>query len=199
MKKLIIALLAIVTLASCKQAKLGVVNTEKLITEYQETIDTEAAIKEKDEKSKKDLEILIQSFQAKVADYQKKAPKMSSKKRGETEQMLGAEQQMIQQKQQQAQYAVQNEGQQEIKKIAEKVNKFIRDYGKTNGYQIIFGTVNLNGAVMYNEDQIDLTDTILTALNDAYKGGNSVKEETKTEEVKEESKKVEEKKEDTKK
>lgn len=190
MKKVIIALVAMVSLASCNQAKLGVVNTEKLIKEYQETVDAEASIKEKQDKMQKDLEASYKAFQVKVDNYRKNAAKMSNKKRQETEQQLGAEQQQLQQLQQQAQYTVQNEGQEAIKKIAEKVNTYIKDYGKKNGYQIIFGTVDLNGAVMYNEDKIDLTETVLTALNNQYKNGSA--SETKKEETsekKEEAKK----------
>jgi outer membrane protein len=186
MKKIIIALVAIVSLASCTQAKFGVVNTEKLIKEYKETVDAEATIKEKSEKTQKDLEHLYQAFQAKVTDYQKNVRKMSAKVRAQKEQELGQEQQVLQQKQQQAQYQVQNDGQEAIKKIAEKVNAYIKDYGKNNGYQIIFGTVDLNGAVMFNEDKIDLTDVILKALNDQYTNGSSTKEEVKTEETKKE-------------
>jgi outer membrane protein len=196
MKKIIIALVAIVSLASCTQAKFGVVNTEKLIKEYKETVDAEATIKEKSEKTQKDLEHLYQAFQAKVADYQKNVRKMSAKVRAQKEQELGQEQQMLQQKQQQAQYQVQNDGQEAIKKIAEKVNTYIKDYGKKNGYQIIFGTVDLNGAVMFNEDKIDLTNVILKALNDQYTNGSSTKEETP---VKEEVKTEETKKEENKK
>jgi len=199
MKKVIIALVAMVSLASCNQAKVGVVNTEKLIKDYQETVDKEASIKEKQDKMQKDLEASYKAFQVKVDNYRKNAGKMSAKKRQETEQQLGAEQQKLQQQQQQAQYTVQNDGQAAIKKIAEKVNTYIKDYGKKNGYQIIFGTVDLNGAVMYNEDKIDLTETVLTALNNQYKNGNTSdkKEETKKEETKKEDTPV--KKEDSKK
>jgi len=165
MKKIVIALVAILTLASCTQPKVGVVNTEKLIKEYKETVNAEAEIKEKSEKTQKNLEHLYQAFQAKVTDYQKNAAKMSSKVRAQKEQELGAEQQMIQQKQQQAQYQVQNDGQAAIKKIAEKVNTYIKDY------------------------KVDLTDVVLKALNDKYTSGSSTTEEetpAKTEETKKE-------------
>ena len=202
MKKIVIAVIAIVTLASCTQAKFGVINTEKLIKEYKGTLVVESEMKVKSEQSQKNLEKEFQSFQAKVTAYQKNAGKMSAKNRTKTEQQLGAEQQMLQQKNQQIQYQTQSEGQEAIKKIAEKVNVFIKDYGKKNNYKIIFGTVDLNGAVMYNEDSVDLTESILTALNSDYDKDNSSdkKEEApvKTEDVKKEIK-TETKKEETKK
>lgn len=169
MKKALIALLAIVTLASCTQPKIGVVNTEKLITEYQGTKDVDAELKAKQEKATQDIESLIKAFQVKVAAYQKAAAKMSKKVRAEKEQALGAEQQMIQKRQQELPYKLQNDNAEAIKKIAKTVNDFVKDYGKKNGYQTIFGTVNLNGAVMYNEAKVDLTDMLLKSLNDSYK------------------------------
>lgn len=194
MKKLVITILAIVTLASCSQPKLGVVNTEKLIKEYKGTVKVEADIKEKNEITTKELEKLFQAFQVKVGVYQRTAAKMSPSERAAKEQELGAEQQMLQQKQQQAEFKAQNDGQKAIKKIAETVNSFVNDYGKNNGYQIIFGTVDLNGAVMYNEETVDITETILTSLNEAYEKDNATTtaktEETsvKTEEAKKEEK-----------
>jgi len=190
MNKIVIVLLAIVTLTSCTP-KVGVVNTEKLITDYKETVKVEKEIKEKQEKAKQEIEVLIQEFQAKIVTYQKEAKKMSQKSRAQKEQALAVEQQNIQQKQQQLPYQIQQEGADAIQKISKKVNEFVKDYGKKNGYQIIFGTVNVNGAVMYNEDKVDLTDILLKSLNDAYSKDNSSeetkeekKEETKTEDVK---------------
>jgi len=188
MKKILFVLVATLTLASCTQ-KIGFVNTEKLIKEYKGTIAIEAEIKGKSEKEDANVKMLITAFQNKVAEYQKGASKMSAKARQQAEQQLGAEQQMIQQKQQQLQYQVQNEGQAAIKKIAEEVDVFIKDYGKKNGYQMIFGTVNLNGAVMYGDAKTDLTDIVLTSMNDNYgKEDTSEKKEEKKEEVKEEKK-----------
>lgn len=188
MKKILFVLMATLTLASCTQ-KIGYVNTEKLIKEYKGTVIVEAEIKEKSEKEEANVKMLITAFQNKVAEYQKGAGKMSAKARQQAEQQLGAEQQMIQQKQQQIQYQVQGEGQAAIKKIAEEVDVFIKDYGKKNGYQMIFGTVNLNGAVMYGDAKTDLTDIVLTSMNDSYgKKDTSDKKEEKKEEVKEEKK-----------
>jgi len=196
MKKIVILLLIVFTFASCTQ-KIGYVNTEKLIKEYKGTEVVEAEMKVKSEKFQKEIEMLVAGFQAKVADYQKKAKRMSSKKRAQAEQELGVEQQMIQQKQQQVQYQVQNDGQAEIKKIAEKVNDFVKEYAKKNGYKFILGTVDLNGAVMYGDDEADITYKVLKAMNNSYKkddNSSSTKEEDKKESTPETKKEEETKK-----
>ncbi len=187
MKRILFVLIATITLTSCTP-KNGFVNTEKLIKEYKGTIAVEAEMKAKSEKEQKSLELLIANFQAKVAEYQKNERKMSPQNRAQKQQELGSEQQMLQQKQQQMQYQVQNEGQEAIKKIAEKVNDFIQDYGKKNDYQMIFGTVDLNGAVMYGDKKTDLTEIVLNAMNDAYKKDDSSDKEEVKEDKKEEVK-----------
>ena len=187
MKKLLFIVLATLTLASCTQEKTGFVDTEKLVKEYKETIAVESEITAKSDKFNKELEPYLKAFQAKVTEYQAKAAKMSARKRAQKEQELGAEDQMIRQQQQQIQYQVQQEAQTAMKPVYEKVNKFVKDYGKKNGYKYIFGTVNLNGSVMYGDDKSDLTSTILTALNDAH-GKDETPVESKTEAVKEEVK-----------
>lgn len=194
MKKIVILLLVVFSFTSCTQ-KIGYVNTETLIKEYNKTKDVEAEMKVKAENLQKDLEGLIAGFQTKVADYQKNANKLSAKSRAEKEQQLGQEQQMIQQKQQQVQQQVQNDGQAAIKEIAEKVSEFVKEYAKKNGYNLILGTVELNGAVMYGDEKSDLTDTILKSLNDSYSSTDTDSKEEKEE--KEDTPTKEESKEET--
>ncbi len=188
MKKIVFIVLAIITLVSCTQQKIGFVNTETLIKDYKETQIVEATMKAKSEKSQKNLETLFSAFQAKVLAYQKGAARMSATKRVQKEQELGAEQQALQQKQQQIQYQVQTEGQAAIKKIAETVNDFIKDYGKKNGYSLVLGTVDLNGAVMYGDAKADLTQIVLTALNENHNKENKTEEAPVTETKKDTSK-----------
>ncbi|HTF81307.1 MAG TPA: OmpH family outer membrane protein, partial [Cytophagales bacterium] len=52
--------------------------------------------------------------------------------------------------------------------VVNQVNTFITEYGKKNGYSIIYGT-NLSGNIIYGADAYDLTNEILTELNNQYK------------------------------
>ena len=82
----------------------------------------------------------------------------------------------LQQKQQQLQQQMQMEQQQltqafqaEIDSVIVNVKDFVKAYGKTNGYNYILGTSDAAATVMYGDDQSDLTQTILDALNADYK------------------------------
>jgi len=82
----------------------------------------------------------------------------------------------LQQKQQQLQQQMQAEQQlltqafqAEIDSVIVNVKDFVKDYGKANGYNYILGTSDAAATVMHGDDQSDLTQTILEALNADYK------------------------------
>jgi outer membrane protein len=47
--------------------------------------------------------------------------------------------------------------------IVEKINKILEDLGKEQGYAIIFDVANAN--IVYADKALDLTDVVLTKLN----------------------------------
>ncbi len=183
MKKILIVLVSILTLTSCTQ-KIGFVNTEKLIQDYKGTKAAEAVLKEKSTKMQADLTRMKTAFDEKVK-------KMSKRQLNKQMNALNQENNFIQQQMQNAQYALQGESQKSLEKVSKKVNDFVKKYAKDNGYKFILGTVELNGSVMYGDEEVDITYDILKELNNSYVEPS----EEKVEEVKETTKKVEEKKE----
>jgi outer membrane protein len=64
---------------------------------------------------------------------------------------------------------------------------FIKDYGKKNGYDYIYGTGDA-ATVLYAKENYDITEEILKLLNDDFKASNG-KEASNEEPKKEETKK----------
>ncbi len=181
MKKIVILLLSIIVLGSCTQPqKIAYVNTEKLIQDYQGTKDAEAELKKKQDDAQKQLQSLGQAFDAKIK-------KMSQREQRKNYESLMKEQQQLQQLNQQIQYQLQTESQKSIEKVSKEVNDFVKEYAKTNKFNFILGTVNVNGAVMYGDEKADITYDVLKALNNKY--ANKSSEDKKTEDTKVESKK----------
>ena len=81
---------------------------------------------------------------------------------------LQQRQQILQQQMQSEQQKLTQEFQAEIDSVIVNVKDFVKNYGKTNGYNYILGTSDAAATVMYGEDQSDLTQTILEALNAKY-------------------------------
>ena len=50
-----------------------------------------------------------------------------------------------------------------------KVKRFVKDYGKSNGYDYILGTVENAPSVMFSKDDNDISDKIIDGINAAYK------------------------------
>ena len=105
------------------------------------------------------------------------------------------EQQMIQQRQQMAQQQVQSEGQKKIDQINEEVEEFVASYAKSNGFTFVLGTSEQTKSVLYGEESLNITEQIITAMNEDYdsKASSNESEEPKkesTEATKEEPKPV---------
>ena len=61
--------------------------------------------------------------------------------------------------------------------VVNQINSFVKDYGKKNNYNIIFGATD-QGSILYGQEQKDLTDLILKELNEIYsKGGSKTENE----------------------
>jgi outer membrane protein len=175
MKKSIVAFAIAITLLSCNKEetastgeKTAYVDTVKLMDEYTESKDLQAKFKDKSEVMGRELELEVKKFQEEAQNFQRNAQANGQ----EWAQKKGAE---LQKKEQQLQYAQQAMGQQlqqegavERDSIVSKVRKFIKDYGKKNGYTYIYGTGDA-ATVLYAKDGLDITEKIVKELNDNYK------------------------------
>lgn len=170
MKNTIYVLLAMLVLASCqKPNKIGYVDNGTVINKYQAKKDIEAKYQVKEEKFRKRADSIGQAFQAEVQETQKTAQRSSAKKQQELMAGLQQKQQQLQQQMQMENQQLTQEFQTEIDSAIVKVKDFVKDYGKKNGYTYILGTSDAAATVLYGEDQHDLTQTILDALNAEYK------------------------------
>lgn len=169
MKNIFLMAFAILALASCTEPqKTGFVDNGKLINDYQERIDLEATFKTKIEAFQKRTDSTSKAFQLEAQDFQLKAQNMSQEDAQAQYQVLGQKQQILQQRIQNEEQQIQQASQTEIDSLIKKVKTFVKDYGKKNEYDYIFGS-NEAGSVMYGKESEDLTQTILDAINADYK------------------------------
>ncbi|MBL4938913.1 MAG: OmpH family outer membrane protein [Lutibacter sp.] len=163
MKKLIIVVIMFV-LISCNQTKIGYIDVEVLMKDYEATKALEITLKAKQAKMAKELDSIGAPFQLKVQEYYKNASKMSAQKRTETENSLQQKQQFIQAKQQQASQILLLENQKESEILTKRVDSVVAEYADLNGYNLILGTSG-KGTVMYGNEGLNVTVEILEILN----------------------------------
>lgn len=167
MKKWILILL-VLGAVSCTQEKIGYVDNVALMDKYQEKMDVEARFKVKLDALTKKRDSISQGFQMEMQAFQAKAQKMNQTKAQEEYAVMQQKGQFMGQQLQQEDQTLQAEGQTEMDTLVKKVKKEIKAFGKAKGYTYILGGGD-GGSVLFGTDANDLTDEILTILNDKYK------------------------------
>lgn len=174
MKKALVIIALSVLVVSCektsevKEVKTAYVDTSVLMKEYTEAKDLEAKYKAQSEEKGRQLQAEITRFKQDAANFQSQAQANGqawAQQRGaelqKREQQLGYAQQALAQQ-------LQQESGVEMDSLVTGVKKFIKDYGKKNGYSYIYGTGDA-ATVLYAEEKYDITKDIIKALNEKYK------------------------------
>ncbi|WP_299127910.1 OmpH family outer membrane protein [uncultured Winogradskyella sp.] len=180
MKNLIVALIVLVSFSSCQeQHKVAFVDNTKVIDDYQMKIDIEKKFEDQSTAFNKKRDSIGQVYQMEVQTIQMKLSRMSQRKQEEESQKFQQKWQPIQQQMQFQQQQMEQSFNTEIELVLEKVNGFVDDYGKKNGYTFIFGK-NRAGSIMYGAEAKDITKTLTEAINKAYENKDEAKKEAKT-------------------
>ena len=166
MKKVSLLLLAVLVFTSCQKQKFGFIDNTKVINEVKVKKDLETKFEAKEAVLNKKADSLGRAFQEEVKVAREMAAKIKS------QQKLQELSQTLQQKEQNLSRQIQGEKQQlaneyrtEIDSIIVHVKDFVKDYGKNNGYNYIFGTSDNTASVMYGQDSDDLSSKIIEAFD----------------------------------
>jgi len=168
MKNIIIAIIAVLTLSACTQQKIGYVDSSDLVQDYKAVKELETELGEKQALFQAKYQQIATEFEKEVQEFQANAKKFSQKKGQAKYEALMMKQQQIQQSQQAENGQLQQESQERMDKIVDDVKDFVKEYAKTNGYTYILGS-NEAGSVLYGDSELDLTETILVAMNKKFK------------------------------
>lgn len=156
-------------LSSCQPSeKIAFVDNAKVINEYNEKKDMDSALQLKIDAFQASTDSLRQAFQQEIGDAELRATRMSQAQIQQLSQELQQKEQFLSQQIQAQQQALANESQANNDTLIKRIKDFIKDYAQTNNYTFILGS-NDAGSVLYGSEDNDLTETILEAINAAYK------------------------------
>ncbi len=164
MKKILLILVAVVTLASCNQAKTAFIDSSQLMKDYKKNQAIEADFKAQNEKLQKEVDSVAGLLQTEFKNFQAKAPKMGRKKAEKKYQELMQKQQYFEQTFQQKKQQVVAASQAKMDTLSNNVKDFIKDFGKKNGYTYIYNSGD-GASVLYGDAKNDVTKTVTDALN----------------------------------
>ena len=198
MKKIFIAVIALVTLASCTQSKVGYADTTKIQEEYKAIKDLKKDLEDKTKQLQAKYEKLEADFQNQVNAYQRQGRPNQKK-----EQELQAIYQQIGAGYQAEAAALDKENKERLTAMIEDIKEFTEDFAKSAGYSYIMGVDGESLDMLYADKNFDVTNDLIDALNENYKSEKKVekapvegettdvKSEDKEEAVKEEAAKEE--------
>ena len=150
-----------------KSSELVYVDINKLLDGYKKTKLVRTAFEERKKTLTANLDSLLSGWQNELELDEKEQAKMTKKELQLKQEMLGDEQQQIDNYQKAIQRKIQEEENKASETVINDINTYVKEYGKKEGYKIIFG-FNGSGNIMYANETIDLTLKILEGLNKEF-------------------------------
>jgi len=167
--------------------KTAYVDTVKLVENSEELKDLEARAKVREDEMGRELQGKTKQWQMDAASFQQEARTKGMQWAQLRQQDLQKREQEILQLQQQMKEQFANEFGVQRDTIVSQMRKHIKDYGKKNGFDFIYGTGEV-ASVLYAKESYDITDKMIKDMNDRYQGSAKKEDQPKEEPVKEKKK-----------
>ncbi|HMJ67784.1 MAG TPA: OmpH family outer membrane protein [Cyclobacteriaceae bacterium] len=113
------------------------------------------------------LDTLNVELQNKINDYEKKKATLTANERKLTEDVIRSAEEQFRSYQQMVQENVRREDEELSRKVMDRVNEYLKKYGKQKGYKIIFAATAY-GNIVYAESGVDVTDEVMKGLNNEF-------------------------------
>lgn len=139
-KLIVLVAFTLAAMSVSAQAKLGHIETQKLISSMPEMAAAQKTLQDKQSEVEKELTTMKEQFQTKLSDYSQKAQTLSDVIRQSKEQELQELQQRIQRFQEIAVDNLEKTQKELMQPIMDKALNAIKEVGKENGFAYIFDT-----------------------------------------------------------
>lgn len=167
MKIPVFSFLTALLFISCQDRVMYVDNT-KLLNDYAEKKDLEAELQKKIDAYQRKRDSISRMFQLEAQQFDTQAKSLAPNVAQQKYNELMQKSQILQQTLLQEEQSIQIESQSKMDTLLKKVKKMVKEHGKEKGYTYILGA-NEGGSVLYGEDAKDITQEVITKLNEKYK------------------------------
>jgi outer membrane protein len=154
-----------------KGATVVYINTDSLFAKYNMAVELNEAFLKKTEERRADLNSMAKDFEKKYIDYQKKAQSGAFLTRARQEKAgreLEQNKIALDKLNQEMSENTMRERNEMSKKLYDAVTGFLKEYNKTQGYDVILSTT-LGGNVLHSKKGLDITNQVVKELNARYK------------------------------
>ncbi len=151
-----------------KPMKVVYVNIDSLYKHYDYYLDLKKQLETKGDKLESEIKTQMNKLEVDFKGYQSKAREMTQEQLQKAEQEMGMREQNLRKKQELASKAVLDEQEKLNKLFRGKVDKYLEILSKKNGFDYILLNMD-GGAILYSNQEYDITSTVINDLNDSYK------------------------------
>jgi outer membrane protein len=150
--------------------KIGLINIQAAIASTEEGKKTLGDIQKKYEPRRNDLERQQQEINALQDQLQKQQTTLSDEERLRLTRELDEKQRLFKRAQEDAQADYQNDNQEAVRRIGQKMVRVINDYAQQNGFALVLDPAAVQLPVYFAARGLDLTDAIVKRYDAANPG-----------------------------
>lgn len=143
------------------------VNSDSLLKNYDFFKELEKQLIEKRDKLNAEYQNRAEGLQKEIQNFQTTAPNMTMAQGRAVEEDLRKKQQNLMMYQEQLGQQLMQEEAKMNTELYDKVSDYLHEYGLTKDLQIVL-TYTKGSGVLYANEGLDITDQVLTGLNEAY-------------------------------
>ncbi len=159
--------------------KIAYVNSDTLLEYYDFFQDKRAELEEKAQKLQADYETRAKGLQSEISTFQRNAGTMTMNQARAVEEDLVKKQQNLAQYQQNLSAELMQEEGKVNEELYEKVAEYLEEYGEEENFKVVL-TYTKNSGVLYADDSLDITRTVVDKLNERYNQANAVNTSTES-------------------
>lgn len=148
------------------------VNADTLQKHYQYFVDVKKKLEEKNTARQQQFDSKGRAFQNEVANAQRAAQGMTQEQQQQVSMNLQKKQQDLGQLQQSLAGQAAKEEQEETEKLYNKITEYLKKYAKDHGYKMVISYSKGNSAILYADEDLDVTKDVLKGLNEEYKSAS---------------------------
>jgi outer membrane protein len=164
---LTLALSAFVFSHRSSSPRIAFINSQRLLMGFKDAIKVNKEVEEEDTKWRGVMKMMDDSLKAFMDSMSVKYDKADLKKKKEMQDELAVRNQEIGNFERVNTQKMQKLSQEKLATVYEKINAFLKEYGKQKSYDIIFGSTQ--GSILYGEGTAaDVTDEVIGKLNQRY-------------------------------
>ena len=168
---LLVSILTVLLYNGNSNPKIAYVQSQDLIYGYEGTKHIQRQLEAQRQQLQSNLDTLSFDFQKALNRFEQELPNLTEAQVQQRRQSLAAQQESSMKYAQSVEEQSKREETELMEGVLNQVNAMAIEYGKEHGYSIIFGTTT-SGNILHGEQGMNITDELLTYMNNNYHAGS---------------------------